>query len=74
MISKRPSGGRGQALAHRACFGCRAAALRARMLGAGAIDPHPNIVAIRARGVYGDQDYMVLELLEGGSLADSLHP
>ena len=33
---------------------------------------HPNIVAIRARGVYGDQDYMVLELLEGGSLADWL--
>ena len=33
---------------------------------------HPNIVAIRERGVYGDQDYMVLELLAGPSLADWL--
>ena len=33
---------------------------------------HPHIVAIRARGVYRDQDYMVLELLEGPSLADWL--
>ncbi|HRI49873.1 MAG TPA: bifunctional serine/threonine-protein kinase/formylglycine-generating enzyme family protein [Pseudomonadota bacterium] len=33
---------------------------------------HPNIVAIRERGVYGKQDYMVLELLAGPSLADWL--
>ena len=33
---------------------------------------HPHIVAIRSRGVYRDQDYMVLELLEGPSLADWL--
>ncbi len=33
---------------------------------------HPHIVAIRARGVYREQDYMVLELLEGPSLADWL--
>jgi formylglycine-generating enzyme required for sulfatase activity len=33
---------------------------------------HPNIVAIRERGVYDGQDYMVLELLAGPSLADWL--
>ena len=33
---------------------------------------HPNIVAIRERGVYEGQDYMVLELLAGPSLADWL--
>jgi len=32
--------------------------------------PHPHIVAIRARGTYQDQDYMVLELLNGQRLTD----
>lgn len=32
--------------------------------------PHPHIVAIRARGTYQDQDYMVMELLNGQRLSD----
>lgn len=32
--------------------------------------PHRHIVAIRNRGVYQDQDYMVLELLNGQRLSD----
>ncbi len=31
--------------------------------------PHPHIVAIRARGCHAGQEYMVLELLRGPSLA-----